>query len=90
MQHAICKKNSILKTISRFFYKIIFKPEFIITVKTDRTPIPLTFSFVKSRNISATVPAKYRMIPDKTPEGKHTLQTAIEIFGGKIIPEDNK
>ncbi|SEN49221.1 DNA polymerase-3 subunit gamma/tau [Megamonas sp. Calf98-2] len=25
-----------------------------------------------------------------TPEGKHTLQTAIEIFGGKIIPEDNK
>ena len=56
-----------LKTISRFFYKIIFKPEFIITVKTDRTPIPLTFSFVKSRNISATVPAKYRMIPDKTP-----------------------
>ena len=29
MQHAICKKNSILKTISRFFYKIIFKPEFI-------------------------------------------------------------
>lgn len=27
---------------------------------------------------------------DMTPEGKHTLQTAIEIFGGKIIPEDNK
>lgn len=27
---------------------------------------------------------------DMTPEGKHTLQTAIEIFGGKIIPENNK
>lgn len=25
-----------------------------------------------------------------TPEGKHTLKTAIEIFGGKIIPEENK
>lgn len=25
-----------------------------------------------------------------TPEGRHTLETAIEIFGGKIIPEEDK
>ena len=24
-----------------------------------------------------------------TPEGRHTLETAIEIFGGKVIPEIN-
>ena len=23
-----------------------------------------------------------------TPEGRHTLETAIEIFGGKVIPEN--
>lgn len=27
---------------------------------------------------------------DMTPEGRHTLEKALEIFGGKIVPEDEK
>ena len=50
MQHAICKKNSILKTISRFFYKIIFKPEFI-----NRIDEILVFHTLTKENIEQIV-----------------------------------
>lgn len=48
----------------------------------DNIPMPTDEDYVnESSNVN---------YDELTPEGRHTLETAIEIFGGKIIPEEDK
>ncbi len=48
-------------------------------------PMPTDDDYVADANADYTTDVNY---DDLTPEGKHTLQMAMEVFGGKIIPED--
>lgn len=48
----------------------------------DNIPMPTDDDYVN-------VPSEVNY-DELTPEGRHTLETAIEIFGGKIIPEEDK
>ncbi len=48
-------------------------------------PMPTDDDYVADANADYTTDVNY---DDLTPEGKHTLQMAMEVFGGKIIHED--